>query len=142
MCLSTGPLSHTSSQPGLCIQVPLKIPGSISPSPCVPAICPKTLPVRAWVPHGTLGGQSSASLAGPRLTCCVLCVCGTVALFWLPLEHAESRPGSLGTQTGAGALTCVLPARAACKCLLGCEGEELRIIAAEFRLAQKTSARR
>lgn len=54
------------------------------------------------------------------------------------MEHAESRPGSLGTGTEAAALTFLPPARTASKCLSGCDGEDLHITAAGIRLGQKS----
>ena len=79
---------------------------------------------------------------GRAQTCSILCACCSLALFWKPLEHAESRPGSLGAQTGAEALAFLLPARAVSKCLSDREGEALHVTAAEIRLGQKSLARR
>ena len=61
---------------------------------------------------------------GRGLTCCILCACRPLALFWKLLEHAERRLGSLGAQTGAEALAFLPPARVVSKRLSDREGEE------------------
>lgn len=80
------------------------------------------------------------ALLGRARTCCILCACRPLALFWKLLEHAESRPGSLGAQTGAEALTFLPPARAVSERLSDRDGEELHVTAAEIRLGQKSLA--
>lgn len=79
---------------------------------------------------------------GRARTCCILCACCSLALFWKPLEHAESGLGSLGAQTGAKALAFLPPARAVSKCLSDRDGKELNVTAAEISLGQKSLARR
>lgn len=138
---SAQPPSHSFSQRCLCLEAPLRGPGSLLPSSCALAICPESLPVRAWVPRdtGLPVGRTLPAWLGPAWEDADLCLA--------PLGTVLVASGACREQTGQGpwglrlklgpSHSCCLPELSPHACR-GCEGEDVHITAAEIRLGQKS----
>lgn len=112
---SAQPPSHQSLQFCLCIEVPSEAQtSSYHPPVPLPSVLSHRLSELEYriILASQWAGLRQPGWAPPgrMLTCCIWCARCPLALFWMPLEQAESRPGSLGTGTEAATShSCLLP---------------------------------